>query len=61
MNIGERFLDDAENCSLHLGRKAAEILGEVEIDFDAAALRETIDVPANGGTQAGLVQQRRVQ
>lgn len=61
VNVGEAFLHDAENRGLRFSWQAPEILGEVEIDSDFAAQRETIHIPAKSRGESRLVEQRRVQ
>ncbi len=61
MDVGQALLDDAEQRGLGLGRQAADVGGHVELDLDAAALGEALDVAAERARQAHLVQQRRVE
>src|SRR5262249_39229440 len=60
-NIGQAFLDDAEDGGFEILRKPAEVFGQVEINGNLAAFRKAFDVPAQGRTQAGFVEQRRVE
>ena len=45
VNIDQRLLHDAEERRLHLLRLALEGLRQIEVDPDAASLREARGVP----------------
>lgn len=57
MNIGEAFLDEAENRDFHLIGKPTKLSRSLEVDFDVAALRKAVDVPAKSRCKAGYVEQ----
>ena len=61
MNVGQAFLHHTENRCLRLSWQTPEILGKIQVDSNFAAQRETIDVPAKSGRQAGFVEQWRMQ
>ena len=61
MDVGERFLQNAEEHELGGARHAFEIVGNVGDDFDAAALGETFGVPARGRRDSDFIEQRRMQ
>jgi hypothetical protein len=51
VDVGETFLHDAESCDLHVGWKPAKIGWDFKIDFDLAAVGESVHTPAKGGSQ----------
>jgi hypothetical protein len=61
VDIGESFLNDAEHGEFEFFIEAAEFLGDVDADGDAAAFGEQFGVRSDGGDQAGFLQQRRVE
>ncbi len=61
MDVGETFLDDAEEGDFYGLREAREIDGCEELRFDAAALAEAVDVFLEGGDEAEIVEQRRME
>ena len=60
-DVGEAFLDDAENRRFHVALQAAEIFGQVQINGNLAAFREPVDIPAQSRLQSGFVEKRRVK
>ena len=61
VDVGERFLHDTEECSLHVCREAAEVGREFQLNVDLAALGKTLDVPAQSRGQSQLIEQGRVK
>src|SRR5581483_8633852 len=61
VNVGERLLDEAKNSGFHVARKATEIGGEFEINFNVTALGKPFHVPLQSKFQSGFVQHGRVQ
>jgi len=61
MHVGEAFLDDAENGQLGLAREAAEIIGDIDRNIEAAAFVEAASVPGDGFAEAAFVEKRRME
>src|SRR6202035_2533002 len=61
MNICKAFLNHAQNGGLRFARQAPKVLREIEIHFDLAADSKAFDIPAEGGRQAGFIEQRGMQ
>ena len=61
MNIGQAFLQNAEQGKLEGTGQPTEIFGHVETGLNAAAFRETLHIPFCGGGKTGFVQQGRMQ
>jgi hypothetical protein len=61
MNVGERFLNDAENGEFEFFFEAAEVFVDVDGDRDAAAFGEQFGVSADGSNQARFFKQRRMK
>ena len=61
VNIGEGFLDNAEDDQLHIGSKPSEVIRNGEIDFEEAAIHEAHDVPAKSAGEAAFFEQRRME
>ena len=57
MNVGKTFLHHPENRGFRLRGEPSEIIGQLEVDFDFAALR-SVYVPPNRRRQACFIQQR---
>jgi hypothetical protein len=45
MDVGETFLHDSENCEFQIRGKPPKIVRDVEINRNAAALRDALQVP----------------
>ena len=61
-DVGQRFLNDAKHCRLQFGREPGKIGWlHFERGFDAAALGQSVQVPAQGGDQAHFIEQGRMQ
>jgi len=61
VNVGESFLENAEQSDLRVFVKAVgEVIG-AEVDVQAAALSETFYVPTSGGVQSEFVEERRME
>src|SRR4051794_16651150 len=45
MNVGQAFLHQAEYNELHFRGESSEIIRDLQINFQTAALRETLHVP----------------
>ena len=61
VDIGERFLDEAEENEFDLARETSEVVGNFDIDRKAGAFREASGIPIDGRAQATLVEQWRVE
>ena len=61
VNVGETFLYQPKSRSFYDARQAAEIVRTVEVDFNLAPLRKSIDVPTEGRGQASFIEQRGMQ
>jgi|SRR5208282_379422 len=61
LNVGEAFLNDAEEGDFDGLRQAAEVLGKDKFGFNAAALAETADIFLESGDQAKFIEQRRME
>ncbi len=61
MNVGERFLDDAEYGYFDFARHAGEAPGAFECDAETGTFGERADVTAERGAKAGLFEQRRME
>jgi len=61
VNIAETLLDDPEDGGFNVGGEARQIVGNIDIDLDAAALRESFDVGQQRRAETGFVEQRRMQ
>jgi hypothetical protein len=61
MNVGERFLNDAENGEFEFFFEAAEVFVDVDGDRDAAAFGEQFGVSGDGSDQARFFKKRRMK
>src|ERR1700722_20154181 len=61
MDVGQAFLDQAEDGQFGVLRQSFRTGGDLQIDVDPAALRKAVDIPAKGGIQSHLIEQRGVQ
>ena len=61
MNIGQTFLDDAKEGHFHIAGQSSKVVGNVQVDFQSAALRQSGHEPADGFGQTAFVEQRRMQ
>ena len=61
VGVRQAFLQDAKDGSLNLVGKARNGLRYVKSDGDTTALRKSLDIPTNRGTEPGLIEQGRVQ
>lgn len=61
VNVGKALLDHAEDCDFHFVRQPPELLGNIQVDSDITALRESVHVPAKRGCKTGYVEQRGMQ
>jgi len=61
LNVGEAFLNDAEEGDFDGLRQAAEVFGKDKFGFNAAALAETADIFLESGNQAKFIEQRRME
>ena len=61
VDVGQPFLDDAEERGLHLAADAAEIGGDFDLDLDSGPLVETLGVAPQRGREPDLVEQGRMQ
>src|SRR5258708_161534 len=61
MNVGQTFLHNAKEGNFQVTRQATEILGQLQIDIDLAALAESVDIPLQSRFQADLIEQRGMQ
>ena len=52
MNIGEAFLQDAEESQLNGSRHAANYVRGFKCDVYSTALRESVHQPVSGGGEA---------
>src|SRR5438874_5291187 len=61
MNIGEAFLYHAEKRGFQIPRQPIKIVGHLEINSDAAASRKALYIPAESGSEASFIEQRRMK
>ncbi len=61
MNVCQAFLHKAEYDEFHFGGKSSEIVRNLQINFQTAALRKTLHVPTQCGRNSGFIQQRWMQ
>ena len=61
VNVGEGFLNDAEQSDLDRAGEAAEVVGEIHLNVHTAASSKALDVPLDGGRESGFVEQGRVE
>jgi hypothetical protein len=61
VDVGERFLHDAENREFQLFFETAEFVGDMDADGNAAAFGEEFRVGSDRAGQAGFFQQRRMK
>ena len=61
LDVGETFLNDAEEGDLHGLGKAFEGSEGEQLSFDTAALAETVDVFLESGEQAEVVEKRGME
>src|SRR5208283_5318430 len=61
LDVGEAFLNDAEESDFQGLRKTAELIGKDELGFDAAALAEAVDVLLESGDEAKFIEQGGVE
>ena len=61
MHVGETLLENAKEDEFAIAGWAVYFFGDIAVDLDSAALGETFDEPACGGSDAGLVEQGRVE
>ena len=61
LNIGESFLDDAEESGFDGLRQAIESGQDEKLGIDAAAVGETLRVFLEGGDEAEIIEERRVE
>ena len=61
MNVGERFLDYAEDRNLHFTGKPPKILGYRDLDSYWASLHKSLDVPLDRGNDSHVVKRGRMQ
>jgi hypothetical protein len=60
MNVGQAFLHKAEYNEFHLGWESPEIVRNLQINLQTAALRKTLHVPTQRGRYTSFIQQRWV-
>jgi len=61
MDVGQAFLQHAEENELAVARGAIHVVGDIGVNFNAAALGEALQKPSGGGGDASLVEQGRMQ
>src|SRR5580692_5648430 len=61
MDVRQAFLNKSKNEQFHFGWKPSEIIRNPQINFQTAALRETLHVPTQCRGYPALIQQRRMQ
>ena len=61
VNVAETLLDNTKNGGFNIGREARQIVGNIDIDLDTAALREAFDVGEQRGVETGFVEKRRME
>jgi len=61
VNVGEAFLNNPKDDCFQVAREPREVLANIEIDHDLAALRKTLDVPPECRRKTGFIQERRMQ
>ena len=61
LNVGEALLNDAEQSDLEGLREAVELREKEELGIDAAALAEALGVFLEGGNEAKVVKERRME
>src|ERR1700722_4870989 len=61
MNVCQAFLHQAEYNDFHFGWESSEIVGNLQINLQTAALRKTLHVPTQCGRNARFIQQRWMQ
>jgi len=61
VHVGETLLENAKENEFAVAGWAVHLFGHIAVDLDSATLGETFDEPACGGSDAGLVKQRRVE
>jgi len=61
LDVGEAFLNDAEEGYFNELRQAAELFGKDKFGLNAAAFAETADIFLERGDKAEFIEQRRMQ
>jgi len=61
MNIGQTFLNQAENGNLNIAREPAKLGGYIELGFNPTTLFESSRVPLQCRGEARFIQKRRMQ
>ena len=60
-NIGETFLNNAEEGGFAFEGEAGNVSRHVELDIEAGALFEAFHIPTQGRSEAELIEQRRME
>src|ERR1700678_1439011 len=61
MNIREALLDHTENRNFHVVGQPAKRFRDMQLNFDLAAFRESVHVPAKRGRKTSGIKKRRMQ
>jgi hypothetical protein len=61
MNIGKRFLQNAEQGRLYIPIESSEIRSDVEAHFEPTTFGKALNVPTSGRGKARFVQQWRMK
>jgi hypothetical protein len=61
VNVGQTLLQHAKKSQLEILGKPSQIVGHIQLDVDAAALRKTLNIPAGGGREADFIQKWGMQ
>jgi hypothetical protein len=61
MNIGKAFLQNPEQDEFTVSGRALHSFRDIAIDLNPAAAGKSLDKPTSGGSDAGFIEQRRMQ
>lgn len=60
-DIGQRLLNDPEDDELGVVGKSANVIGNIEVDLNAAPLLEAFHIITQGEAETGFVEIGRMQ
>ena len=61
MNIGKAFLQNPEQDEFTVSGRALHSFRDIAIDLNSAAAGKSLDKPTSGGSDAGFIEQGRMQ